>query len=190
MAFITLRTPSLSAEQKKRLGDRVLYALQQEGIAPGSTVLRFEVETSDLYLDGSLVEGERTTKAAPAPPAPVFSLTAPAAPAEAPAPRSVAQGFKGKARRTKQELQDLKEDLVKLLKAEGSLSSFDAQKRLGLDDCDWAPATLRRFFNELEEERLISRTGQKRGTRYAWVQKRGEEHPAQVKLVKADHHEE
>ncbi|HJW43260.1 MAG TPA: hypothetical protein VJ463_02320 [Geothrix sp.] len=190
MAFITLRTPSLSAEQKKRLGDRVLYALQQEGIAPGSTVLRFEAETSDLYLDGTLVEAERGSRPSHAAPQPVFSLTPPAAAPEAPAPKAAAPDFKGKARRNKQELQDLKEDLIKLLKAEGSLSSFDAQKRLGLDDCDWAPATLRRFFNELEEEQFISRTGQKRGTRYAWVQKRGEEHPAQVKLVKAEHHEE
>lgn len=190
MAFITLRTPSLSAEQKKRLGDRVLYALQQEGIAPASTVLRFELEKDDIYLDGTLVEAERPSKSSYAPPPPVFSLTAPAAPvAEAPAAKPAAD-FKTKGRRNKGELEELKEKLVKLLQAEGSLSSFDAQKRLGLADCDWAPATLRRFFNELEEEELISRTGQKRGTRYAWVQKRGEEHPASVKLVKAEHHED
>ena len=190
MAFITLRTPSLSAEQKKRLGDRVLYALQQEGIPPASTVLRFEAENADLYLDGTLVEAERPTKHAYTPPPPVFSLTAPAAPAaEAPAPKPSAD-FKTKGRRNKNELEELKQKLMKLLQAEGSLSSFDAQKRLGLEDCDWAPATLRRFFNELESDNLINRSGQKRGTRYAWVQKRGEEHPATVKLVKADHGEE
>jgi len=42
----------------------------------------------------------------------------------------------------------------------------DAQKDMELQDCDWAPATLRRFFAELEEEGLIKKEGQKRGTRY------------------------
>jgi hypothetical protein len=66
------------------------------------------------------------------------------------------------------ELQDLKAQLVARLQGKGALSSFQAQIDLGLKACDWAPATLRRFFSELEEEGLITKQGQKRGTRYVW----------------------
>jgi hypothetical protein len=101
-------------------------------------------------------------------------------PAEVPA-------FKSKARRTKGELDDLKQNLVQKLQMEGSLSSFEAQEALGLKDCDWAPATLRRLFTELEEAKLIGKTGQKRGTRYQWKGIVSTQPPAPtVKLVKAD----
>ena len=39
--------------------------------------------------------------------------------------------------------------LVQILQEKGALSSFQAQEELGLKTCDWAPATLRRFFSEL-----------------------------------------
>ena len=76
--------------------------------------------------------------------------------------------FKNKLRRSKVELNDLKAQLVKTLQLQGALSSFQAQEELGLKTCDWAPATLRRFFSELEDEGVISKQGQKRGTRYVW----------------------
>jgi DNA-binding transcriptional regulator YhcF (GntR family) len=57
---------------------------------------------------------------------------------------------------------------VKTLQLQGALSSFQAQEELGLKTCDWAPATLRRFFSELEDEGVIVKQGQKRGTRYVW----------------------
>ena len=184
MAFITLKTPALSGEQKKRLGDRILYALQQEGISPGTTVLRYEVEHSDLYMDGTLVEAPRA--AAPAP-TPVFSLAA--RPAEEPAPRAeAAPAYKDKARRSKKELEDIKSKLVDFLKRDSSLSSFDAQKKLNLVDCDWAPNTLRRLFSELIEEGVVRKEGEKRGTRYHWAVKGKEELPP-AKLVKSEGHE-
>lgn len=186
MAFITLKTPALNGEQKKRLGDRILYALQQEGIAPGSVVLRYEVESADLYMDGSLVEAPR-----PAPTthqAPVFSLAA-ARITESPAPREEPQAdFKTKARRNKKELDSIKERLEDLLKRDGSVSSFEAQKKLKLDDCDWAPNTLRRLFSELIESGEVRKEGEKRGTRYHWVTKGKEELPP-AKLVKSESHD-
>ena len=185
MSFITLRTPALNGEQKKRLGDRILYALQQEGISPGTVVLRYEVEHSDLYMDGTLVEAPRP--AAAAAPAPVFSLAA--RPAEEPAPRAeAAPAYKNKARRSKKELEDLKTRLVDFLKRDSSLSSFDAQKKLSLEDCDWAPNTLRRLFSELIEEGVVRKEGEKRGTRYHWAAKGKEDLPP-AKLVKGDGHE-
>lgn len=186
MSFITLKTPSLSAEQKKRLGDRILYALQQEGIMPGTVVLRYEVENGDLYTDGTLVEAPRPAAVSAAP---VFSLAA-ARVSEEPAPprAEAAPSYKDKARRSKKELEDLKSKLMDLLKRDGSLSSFDAQDKLKLKDCDWAPNTLRRLFSELIEEGQVRKEGEKRGTRYHWAGKGKEELPP-ARLVKGDGHE-
>ena len=93
--------------------------------------------------------------------------------------------FKSKPRRSKHELSDLKNQLVQTLQRQGALSSFQAQEELGLKTCDWAPATLRRFFSELEDEGVIVKQGQKRGTRYVW---KGTSHQARstpsAKLVK------
>ncbi|HEU4950888.1 MAG TPA: hypothetical protein VFT46_03005 [Holophagaceae bacterium] len=181
MAFITLKTPALSGEQKKRLGDRILYALQQEGIAPGSVVLRYELEQGDLYMDGTLVEVPRAAAAAPA-----FSLAAVRAEEPAPARRAEpTPDFKSKARRNKKELESLKDQLIDLLKRDGSLSSFDAQDKLHLKECDWAPNTLRRLFSELIEAGLVRKEGEKRGTRYHWAAKGKEELPPPI-LKKAD----
>ncbi len=185
MSFITLKTPSLSAEQKKRLGDRILYALQQEGLAPGSVVLRYEVENGDLYMDGSLVEAPRPAPVAA--PAPVFSLAATRISEDAPRAEAIPD-YKTKARRNKKELEGLKEKLADLIKRDASVSSFDAQKKLNLADCDWAPNTLRRLFSELIEEGLVRKEGEKRGTRYLWANKGKEELPP-VKLVKSEGHE-
>jgi len=160
MAIVIIQSPSLTADQKSRVGERVITALQQEGLAPGSVVVLFRPERGDIYLDGMLVQAQAPAAAqAPAPPAPK-----PAAPAPPPPPPA----FKTKARRSKPELEDLKQDLMHLLQDKGSLSSFEAQMALDLKDCDWAPATLRRLFTELEEVKLITKSGQKRGTRYLW----------------------
>lgn len=186
MSFVTLKTPSLSAEQKKRLGDRILYALQQEGILPGSVVLRYEIENGDLYMDGSLVEAPRPAPVAA--PAPVFSLAASRISDDA-APRAEAiPDYKTKARRNKKELDGLKDKLADLIKRDTSVSSFDAQKKLNLTDCDWAPNTLRRLFSELIEEGLVRKEGEKRGTRYLWANKGKEDLPP-AKLVKGEGHE-
>jgi len=182
MAVVIVQSPSLSADQKKRIGERIITALQNEDIAPGSVVVLFRPERGDIYVDGLLVEAQPRSQAA-----------APAAPAPAPRPVAVPTqaeeipAFKSKARRTKVELEDLKQRLVQKLQSEGSLSSFEAQEGLGLKDCDWAPATLRRLFTELEEAKLIGKTGQKRGTRYQWKGFVSAQPPAPaVKLVKAD----
>lgn len=174
MAFIVIKSTPLSAESKKRLGDRLLYALQAEGIKPGETVIRYEPEDSSVYMDGTLVEGGFSKLGGNAAIAAIREAL-PAAEAE------FGAAWKSKPRRTQQELFDLKAKLIGLLRRDKSLSSFEAMAKLDLKDCDWAPATLRRMFHELEESKQIRVEGQKRGTRYHWIVK--EELP-EVKLEK------
>lgn len=182
MAVIVIESPNLSADQKARIGERVITALQHEGMAPGSIVVLFRPERGDIYLDGLLVQTQ-----APAPVAAPAAAPKPAAPASPAAP---APAFKTKARRSKPELEDMKQQLMKALQDKGSLSSFEAQEALELKECDWAPATLRRLFTDLEEAKLILKSGQKRGTRYVWkgAASAPQSAPA-VKLVKAENEE-
>lgn len=185
MAFIVIKSTPLSAESKKRLGDRLLYALQAEGIKPGETVIRYEPEDSSVYMDGTLVDGTPYPKGYPE------ALTLHAASTFDPRVSAITNEalglmgrseWKSKPRRTQQELFDLKAKLIGLLRRDKSLSSFEATAKLDLKDCDWAPATLRRMFHELEESNQIRVEGQKRGTRYHWIVK--EELP-EAKLEKA-----
>ena len=178
MAIVIIETPNLSSEQKSRVGERVITALQHEGMAPGSIVVLFQPERGDIYLDGLLVQTQATAPI----PAPVAVAVKAPAPAPEPAP-----AFKTKARRSKPELEDLKGKLIKALQEKGSLSSFEAQVALDLKECDWAPATLRRLFTDLEETRQIVKNGQKRGTRYVWKGPAASPQPAPAAiLVKAE----
>ena len=54
MAIVIIQSPSLSADQKSRIGERVITALQQEGLSAGSVVVLFRPERGDIYLDGML----------------------------------------------------------------------------------------------------------------------------------------
>ncbi len=162
MPLVIIQASSLSAEQKKRIGDRVVDSLHSEGVPASSVVVLFQPDKSDVYLDGGLVHELRV--AAP----PSLSASFEAAPRTLPAAPVTGSDFRAKARRNRQELGDLRKQLVAALEGQGGLSSFQAQEALGLKDCDWAPATLRRLFAELEEEGLIQKQGQKRGTRYVW----------------------
>lgn len=180
MAIVIIQSPNLTADQKSRVGERVITALQQEGLAPGSIVVLFRPERGDIYLDGLLVQAQTLgTAPAPAPvqPPPVSAPKAPETPA-----------YKTKARRSKPELEGLKRSLMLALQDRGSLSSFEAQVALDLKDCDWAPATLRRLFTDLEDEKLISKSGQKRGTRYVWkgIANTPRQGTPIIKLVKAE----
>ncbi len=162
MPLVIIQSSPLSADQKKRIGDRLVESLHSEGIPASSVVVLFQPDKSDVYLDGGLVHEVKAM-------APAFT----ASPLEA-APREVfvaqpaGDDFRGKARRNRQELGDIRRQLIAALEDQGGLSSFQAQEALGLKDCDWAPATLRRLFGELEAEGLILKQGQKRGTRYVW----------------------
>ena len=164
MSLVHIKSPELSTEQKKRIGDRIISAFHGEGFLSSSVVVLFEREVADLLLDGGLLFEAR----APVP-APSLALHLPVAAASSPlVAHKPSEDFKSKSRRSKTELLDLKRQLVTRLQAKGALSSFQAQIDLGLKACDWAPATLRRFFSELEEEGVIAKQGQKRGTRYVW----------------------
>jgi hypothetical protein len=178
MAIVIIESPALSSEQKARIGERVITALQHEGMAPGSVVVLFQPERGDIYLDGLLIQAQTAASApVPVPPSPKPPTPEP----------EVVEDFKAKARRSKPELDNLKGKLMKALEEKGSLSSFEAQEALKLKDCDWAPATLRRLFTELEETKLIVKNGQKRGTRYLWKgPASGPQSVAPVKLVKAE----
>ncbi|HJV48126.1 MAG TPA: hypothetical protein VJ549_02505 [Geothrix sp.] len=153
-------------------------------MAPGSVVVLFQPERGDIYLDGLLVQAQAAAPQAAAPAAPAPKPHVPVIEQE-PAP-----AFKTKARRSKPELEDMKGQLMRALQDKGSLSSFEAQVALDLKDCDWAPATLRRLFTELEEAKLIVKNGQKRGTRYVWkgIVNTPQAAPS-VKLVKAENEE-
>jgi len=184
MAIIVIQAPALSAEQKRRIGDKVLGALHQEGVPAASSIVLFRPEDTDLYMDGGLLhEASARTLATIAP---VLKREEPAEPAPAPLQFLPPAAASPKGRRSKSELTGMKEKLVEALQSEGALSSFEAQARLGLKDDSGAPATLRRFFSELEEAGLIFKQGQKRGTRYVWkglVQANSPALPP-VKLVK------
>jgi hypothetical protein len=164
MPLVIIQTSPLSTDQKKRIGDRIIASLHSEGVPAASVVVLFQPDTSDVFLDGGLVH---ELKAAPQ----VVPQTAmePVSFREAPVFRSAEEAYKSKARRNREELSELRKRLVSLLEDQGGLSSFKAQEDLGLKDCDWAPATLRRLFGELEQEGLIVKQGQKRGTRYVWA---------------------
>lgn len=187
MAIVLIQAPPLSADQKRRIGDKILGALHQEGIPAAATVVLFKPEDTDIYMDGGLLHE------VPAAEPRVFAPAAPAAPkpSESGDPVSAPVTFlpstpRPKGRRNKVELSELKEKLITALQTDGALSSFEAQARLGLKDDDGAPATLRRFFSELEEAGLILKQGQKRGTRYVWKGLMQAPSPAlpPVKLVK------
>lgn len=165
MATVVLRTPPLSPDQKKRIGDRILGALHHEGIPAASAVILFKPEVADLYLDGGLFYEAAPQAAAPPAPTPA---PAPEEPREATIAFIPAAAPKARGRRSRDELSELKDRLVQVLQTDGGLSSFEAQTRLGLKDSDGAPAMLRRLFAELEEGGYISKQGQKRGTRYVW----------------------
>jgi hypothetical protein len=191
MPSVHIKSPRLSTDQKKRIGDRVISAFHGEGFSPGSIVVFFEREEADMLLDGGLLfeaAGPVPEPAAPAPMPEPETVPLPLA-VLVPSPGSGLEAvadFKNKPRRSKGELSELKAQLVKTLQLQGALSSFQAQEELGLKTCDWAPATLRRFFSELEDEGVISKQGQKRGTRYVW---KGTTHqartvPAAARLVK------
>ncbi len=165
MPLIHIKSNPLSKEQKTRIGDRIIEAFHGEGIPAGSVVVLFGREDADILLDGGLlfeVDGVRAEAPAPKPAPP------PPAPAVAAFEKDMIPDYKNKLRRSKGELLALKAQLVQTLQLQGALSSFQAQEELGLKTCDWAPATLRRFFSELEDEGVILKQGQKRGTRYVW----------------------
>lgn len=181
MAIITLQLPPLTKEQKKSLGNGILYELQKVGVSPASTVVIFKPLIEDVYMDSLLVEAPVAQVAAPAAAlvvTPVF---------EAALPPTSAAAKKG-GRLNKADKQDLRGKLVDELRKKGSLSSFEAQEALGLKDQDGAPATLRRLFSDLEEEGIIGKTGQKRGTRYVLkgVLEAKDKTAPGVKLIKAE----
>ena len=169
MTLVHIKSPELTLDQKKRIGERIISAFFGEGFEAGSVVVLFERAVADLYVDGGLLfEAQGRAISAPLP---AVVLQAPAAlPVPLPAPVLAAEppDFRNKPRRSRLELLELKAELVVALQAKGALSSFQAQLDLGLKACDWAPATLRRFFSELEEAGVIEKQGQKRGTRYVW----------------------
>ena len=166
MPLVHIKTFPMPADQKIRLGQRIINAFGQEGIPTSSVVILFAREDADLLLEDGLLF-EAATAPALAGPAPMPQALPPAA-AVALAEPEKNNDFKNKLRRSKLELADLKDRLIRTLQKEGALSSFQAQLELGLKTCDWAPATLRRFFSELEEDGSIVKQGQKRGTRYVW----------------------
>lgn len=183
MALVTLEIPHLSSEAKKRLADRILYEMQKEGIPVSTTVVMFRPMTDDLYVDGLLVEAEAPKPERPA--APLFSLAA--TPVAPPAPVASAAPAKGKpGRKPKNALDEAREMLTGLLVERLSINSFEAQKAFDKAGMECNPALLRRLFQEMEQKGLVSRTGNKRGTRYVLKAPEGDKGAGPIKLVKAE----
>lgn len=160
MPTITVHVSSFSPEQKARVGQKIIDAMLSEDLRPNSVLVLFREEDTDFYTDGGPLVSRPTASAPVAPVAlpPVMEyprVTAPVAEAA------------GRTRRTRAQLSTLKDLLIRELQAVGYLSSFAAQKALGLED-EHAAGTLRRLFSEIEEEGLVRKEGQKRGTRYVW----------------------
>lgn len=180
--MVVIHTPALSRVQKQRIGDRVMEALHSEGIPASTVVVLFRPEDADIYLEGGLLH-----EAASSPSKASSSDSSVTIKGFVAGPPAASPDFRTKVRRSRQELGELRSGLVRLLQDRGALSSFEAQDALELGGCDWAPATLRRFFSDLESEGVITKQGQKRGTRYVW---KGVANlppvPTPVKLVKKD----
>jgi len=170
MPLVHIKSAHLAKDQKQRIGDRIIDAFHGEGVPPSSVVVLFGREEEDILLEGGLLfEVDSPVLEAVAPKPASLPPPPPSLPPPAPAvDKEPLPDFKNKLRRSKLELVALKAQLIKALQLQGALSSFQAQEELGLKNCDWAPATLRRFFSELEAEGVILKQGQKRGTRYVW----------------------
>lgn len=178
MSLVTVRCAPLSREQKLRIADRMVAALHEEGVLEASLQIRFEVEQADVWNSGLFIEAEAVL------PTTAPAVTQPVAKAPAAAP---AEGPLGPPR-GKGDRERFKQRLVQALQNSGSLNSFEAQKVLGVEDCEWASGTIRGFFADLLAENLVTKVGLKRGTRYQWVGMVNvpKETPASAILVKPE----
>lgn len=166
MPLVMIQAPALSSEQKQRIGDRVVQCLHQEGIPASSVVVLFQRDKSDIYLDGSLVHEVE------------------AAPEGAWEPRAAHPAVAVMSRAQLPDLLELRERVEELLMSRGELSSFDAQEGLGLRDAEGVTSALRKVFTELEADGMITKQGQKRGTRYVWKGALAQSAPPMPILVK------
>jgi hypothetical protein len=170
MAIVTIQASALNNIQKKRIGERVIGCLHNEGVAASSVVVFFRPEDSDIFLDGGLLVEAKPQHAGPVSPNTITTVVKPAAisfaretaPAPAPAPAPPPPPPK----RAMPEYAEVKEKVRKMLIDSGAISSFQAQSGLALKGFDGASALLRRVFAELEAEGMVEKQGQKRGTRY------------------------
>jgi hypothetical protein len=187
MAIVTIQTPTLNNIQKKRIGERVIDFLHNEGVPASSVIVLFRQEDADIFLDGGLLIEAKPQSAAAASPNTITTVTKPAPltfireqPTSIPSP--------SQARRTLPEFEEVKEKIRKMLIDNGAISSFQAQAGLALKGIDGASAMLRRAFAELEAEGMVEKQGQKRGTRYVMKGITSSKQPqaAPVILVKAE----
>lgn len=153
MALVVIQSRPLTREQKQRIGERIIAALHQEGLPASSTVLLFQREERDILLDGLLVEAGASG---------LEFGTSP----HYPAVIDPTEKYKTRARRTRSELSQMKEQLLQAFQTRECLDSFSARRELGIQNCEWAVGAIRRLFRELEREGLVVQQGQKRGTRY------------------------
>jgi hypothetical protein len=196
MAIVTIQAPALNNIQKKRIGERVIDFLHNEGVPASSVIVLFRPEDADIVLDGGLLIEARPQPSVAASPNTITTVTKPApltfirdqpSPAPAPASASVSASAPTQARRALPDFEEVKEKIRKMLIDNGAISSFQAQAGLALKGIDGASALLRRAFAELEAEGMVEKQGQKRGTRYVMKGITAAQQPqaALVKLVKA-----
>lgn len=162
---IVSETNHLTPEQHKRLVTVMVAALKGEGVA--HTTVSFQGEIAH-YVDGEEIPAQDATTPINTPTAEVTLVTTTPR-RQRGSKKTDERDMREKSRRNRSELEALKQQLLDLIHTKGSITSLEATADLKLRDCSWAPATLRRLFGEMEEEKLITKSGQKRGTRYTAV---------------------
>ena len=162
MAIVTIQAPALNNIQKKRIGERVMDALHNEGVSASRTIIMFKSEDSDIYLDGGLLIEAKPPLAAQVSPNTITTVIK--QPVQPLARESLSLPKHGAL--SMPDYSEVKEKVLKILVDKGTISSFQAQAGLSLKGFDGASALLRRVFAELEAEGTVEKQGQKRGTRY------------------------
>lgn len=160
MPFLTIQASGLTHEKKEILAAQIAQGFSAVGIPPQSVLVKFE----DLHLEYVTESGLRcidTRSEAPA--LPVAPVAVPVA-APAPAPSEPQTGG-----RKKHDQATLLKLLVEHFKRQPEMNSFDVQQHLGLKQEKNPGAVARGLLEELVARGVITKSGQRRGTKYHYT---------------------
>lgn len=158
MPFLTIQASGLTHEKKEILAAQIAQGFSAIGIPPQSVLLKFE----DLHLEYVTETGLRCIDARPETPAlPALAAVAPVA---APAPVAASEPQAGG--RKKHDQATLLKLLVEHFKRQPEMNSFDVQQHLGLKQEKNPGAVARGLLEELVARGIITKSGQRRGTKY------------------------
>lgn len=153
MPFITIQASDLTHEKKEMIANHLAQGFAAIGVPPQAVLVKFD----DLHLEYVTESGLRCLDAKNAAPQPVVvasPVPAPIPPQE-PAPR-----------RKKGDQGALLKQLVEHFRRQPDMNSFDVQQALGLKHESNPGNAARQLLEELVAQGVITKTGQRRGTRY------------------------